>query len=177
MSWMPLPSDSADPMINSPCTDHAGHQRDRRGRPWRLEMGAQRVGKKRRAVALKWTPAPAGHDYPAAAAYLGLLAETDLVQVLTALLSQAPTVHHAAKDILRAAQLELLGPEDPEVTKDLEKIRKGVELSPVLLVRGDLASGRTLQIADGYHRVCASYHTDEDAQVPCRVIDLPKLAV
>jgi hypothetical protein len=61
------------------------------------------------------------------------------------------------------------------VAKDLRKIGKGVELSPILLVRGDLLSGRALLIADGYHRVCASYHTDEDAEVPCRLIDLPKL--
>jgi hypothetical protein len=144
---------------------------------WRLGIGAVRVGSKRRAVAVKWTAAPAAHDYPAAAAYLGLLAGTDLVQVLTALLSQAPTVHHAAKDILRAARLELLGPEDLEVAKDLKKIGKGVELSPVLIVRGDLASGRPLQIADGYHRVCASYHTDEDVEVSCRVIDLPRVGL
>ena len=153
-------------------TNHAGHQHNRGSRRlWRPEMGAQHVGSRRKAVAVTWTPAPAGHDYPAAAAYLGLLADTDLVQVLTALLSQTPTVHHAVKDILRAARLELLGPEDPEVAKDLKKIRKGVELSPVLLVRGDLASGRTLQIADSYHRVCASYHTDEEAEVPCGVIE------
>jgi hypothetical protein len=26
-----------------------------------------------------------------------------------------------------------------------------------------------LQIADGYHRICASYHLDEDADIPCRM--------
>jgi hypothetical protein len=51
----------------------------------------------------------------------------------------------------------------------MRKIRKGRELSPVLLVRGDLDSGRPLQIADGYHRVCASYHVDENTDIPCRV--------
>ena len=50
-----------------------------------------------------------------------------------------------------------------------KKIRKGIELSPVLLVRGDLASTRALQIADGYHRVCASYHVDENTDIPCRL--------
>ena len=29
-----------------------------------------------------------------------------------------------------------------------------------------------LQIADGYHRVCASYHLDENADIPCRIVDL-----
>jgi hypothetical protein len=33
-------------------------------------------------------------------------------------------------------------------------------------VRGDLVSGCVLQIADGYHRVCASYHTDENTDIP-----------
>jgi hypothetical protein len=26
-----------------------------------------------------------------------------------------------------------------------------------------------LQIADGYHRVCASYHLDENTDIPCRL--------
>jgi len=41
-----------------------------------------------------------------------------------------------------------------------------------LLVRGDIASGRHLQIADGYHRVCASYHVDENTDIPCRLVAL-----
>jgi hypothetical protein len=55
------------------------------------------------------------------------------------------------------------------VATDLKKIRKGRELSPVLLVRGDLVADRPLQIADGYHRVCASYHVDENTDIPCRL--------
>jgi hypothetical protein len=80
-------------------------------------------------------------------------------------------VHQQAKDILRAAGLPLLGMDDREVAKDLKKIDDGVALSPVLLVRGDLLSGRPLQIADGYHRVCATYHVAESAVVPCRLVD------
>ena len=109
-----------------------------------------------------WADAPVEHDYPAAAAYLGLLAGPDLVQVLTALLSQAPTVHHRANDLLRAARLPLLDGGNPEVAKDLKKIDAREALSPVLLIRGDLASGHPLQVADGYHRICASYAVDED---------------
>jgi hypothetical protein len=26
-----------------------------------------------------------------------------------------------------------------------------------------------LTIADGFHRICASYHLDEDADIPCRI--------
>jgi hypothetical protein len=42
----------------------------------------------------------------------------------------------------------------------------------VLLVRGDLALGQALQIADGYHRVCASYHIDENTDIPFRIVSL-----
>jgi hypothetical protein len=71
----------------------------------------------------------------------------------------------AAKDLLRASQLPLLDADDPEVAKDLKKVKAGSKLSPVLLVVGE-----PLWVADGYHRVCASYHIDEKAEVPCRVV-------
>jgi hypothetical protein len=29
-----------------------------------------------------------------------------------------------------------------------------------------------LTIADGYHRICASHHLNEDADIPCRLVDL-----
>ena len=28
-----------------------------------------------------------------------------------------------------------------------------------------------MTIADGFHRVCASYHVNEDADIPCLVVD------
>ena len=54
---------------------------------------------------------------------------------------------------------------------DLKKINQGIPLSPVLLVRGDLDADHPLVIADGYHRVCASYHVDENAAIPCHLVD------
>jgi hypothetical protein len=128
------------------------------------------MAKKRR---LNWADAPAAKDYPAAGSYLRLFAPPDGVEVLASLLSQAPTVTQAAKDILRAAGLPLLAVDDPEVAKDVKKVAKGKPLSPILLVRGDLATGHPLQIADGYHRVCASYHLNEHTEIPCRIADLP----
>jgi hypothetical protein len=56
-------------------------------------------------------------------------------------------------------------------------VAAGTPLSPVLLIRGDLRSGRVLHIADGYHRVCASYHVNEDTDIPCRLVSLPAIAV
>ncbi len=122
---------------------------------------------------LTWADAPAAHDYPAAGDYLQLLASPAEVEVLTSLLERAPAATKHAKDILRAARLPLLPIDDPEVAKDVKKAAKGEPLSPVLLVRGDLRTGVALQIADGYHRVCASYHLSEDTEIPCRIIDLP----
>ena len=61
------------------------------------------------------------------------------------------------KDLLRASCLQLLPRDNPHVSRDLKKIKKGTRLSPILAVRGDLNTGVAMQIADGYHRVCASY--------------------
>ena len=56
------------------------------------------------------------------------------------------------------------------VKADLRKISDGRKLSPILLVRGNAVDGFALQIADGYHRVCASYLTDENTDIPCRLV-------
>jgi hypothetical protein len=132
------------------------------------------VAKTVKAVTPQWADAPAEHDYPAAASFLRLIAAPELVEVLTGLLSQAPTVQQHAKDILRAARLPLLPADDPQVAKDLSRAASGTPLSPVLLVRGELGEGRGLQIVDGYHRVCASYHLSEDTEIPCRLVPLPR---
>jgi hypothetical protein len=129
-----------------------------------------------KSVSVKWAQSPAEHDYPAAASYLRLTAAPALVEALTTLLEQAPTVQQQAKDVLRASRLPLLPADDAEVARDIKKITHGKELSPILLIRGDLGRGRALQIADGYHRVCASYHVSENTEIPCRLVDVPEPA-
>jgi hypothetical protein len=116
-----------------------------------------------------WKNEPDEHDYPAAGDYLTLIAPPDVVEHLVDGLRAAEIIHQKAKDILRASELVLLDVENPHVAADLKKVKKGIELSPVLLIQGDLASDRRLQIADGYHRVCASYHVDENTDIPCRL--------
>jgi hypothetical protein len=116
-----------------------------------------------------WKTAPEEHDYPAAIAYLTLLATPGEVADLVGLLRAAPAQHFKAKDILRASGLPLLPHHNPHVAADLHKIANGDQLSPVLLVRGELSAGRPLQVADGYHRVCASCLTDENTDIPCRL--------
>lgn len=66
--------------------------------------------------------------------------------------------------------MPLLPTDNPHVTSDLAKVAKGKALSPVLLVRGNLLAGIPLQIADGYHRVCASYYTDENTDIPVKIV-------
>lgn len=116
-------------------------------------------------MAVKWLDDPEDHDFDAASDYLSLLAEGATVDATVAALRDAKLVGRKAKDILRAARLILLPPDNPHVRSDLDKIGLGKRLSPILLVRGGASD--PLQIADGYHRVCASYLTDENTSIPC----------
>jgi hypothetical protein len=77
-------------------------------------------------------------------------------------------MHRKAKDILRASQLALLGQDNKHVASDLAKVANGAALSPILLIRG--TDQRPLIVADGYHRVCASYWLDENTDIPCILI-------
>ena len=119
-----------------------------------------------------WKRQPEGHDYPAAADYLSLVASPQAVDATIAALRTAPLVNRKAKDLLRASGLAALPPDNVHVAKDLKKVQDGGKLSPVLVVRGAIETGRPLTIADGYHRVCASYHVSEDADIPLRMVDL-----
>jgi hypothetical protein len=113
-----------------------------------------------------WKDEPEAQDFPAAESYLSLLIGSAAAAKLVKAMRNGQTLQHfAAKDILRAAGLPLLGADDSEVAADLDKVKLGRKLSPVLLVQGI-----PLWVADGYHRVCASYHLDEKTPVPCRMI-------
>jgi len=121
-----------------------------------------------------WKEEPDEHDYPAAGDYLGLLMDEGEVASAVHALGAAAITHKKAKDLLRASRLELLPADSPAVARDLDKVRRGQLLSPVLLLRGRLGGDVPLTVADGYHRVCASYHIDEDADIPCRIADYPR---
>ena len=112
-----------------------------------------------------WKDEPETQDFPAAESYLPLpIGPFAAASMVKAMRKEQTLEHYAAKDILRAAGLPLLGPDDSEVAADIEKVKLGKKLSPVLLVQGI-----PLWVADGYHRVCASYHLDEKTRVPCRM--------
>ena len=99
-----------------------------------------------------WKTAPDEHDYPAAYDYLTLLIPEKKATKVVAALRKAPISHRKAKDI--------------------KKVEMGTLLSPVLLVRS-VGATRPLIVADGYHRVCASHHLDENLDIPCRIADVP----
>jgi hypothetical protein len=121
-------------------------------------------------MAVNWLDAPEDHDYDAASDYLTMLATKSEVAATVAALKAAKATTRKAKDILRAAQLPLLPESNAHVRSDLAKISDGAKISPILLVRGEIHAGVPLQIADGYHRVCASYLTDENTDIPCRLV-------
>jgi hypothetical protein len=120
-----------------------------------------------------WKDAPDDHDYPAAADYLSLLMPQKEADQLVRRLRAEPLVRKKAKDLLRASALPILPLDNIHVAKDLAKVKKGELLSPVLLVGGRLNGDVPLTVADGYHRICASYHLDENADIPCRIVDPP----
>jgi hypothetical protein len=97
---------------------------------------------------VRWLPQPEEQDYPGAADYFSLLESDDGVAAIVASLKVAPVQHRKAKD--------------------------GKKLSPILMVKGDLARGIPALVAGGYHRVCASYYTDENTDIPLKLADAPR---
>ena len=117
---------------------------------------------------VKWLKEVEEHNFPAAESYLSLLYPKVEAQRLATKLRKVELTEFKAKDIFRASQLSLLGVSNFHVERDRKKIKKGVALSPILLVR-DLAHRRTV-VADGYHRLCAVYGFDEDCWILCKIV-------
>jgi len=120
------------------------------------------------AFQIHWLKEPEKHDYPAAASYLGLLYPEETVKKMVKRLKNASMTTFKAKDIFRASGLSLLGVSNSHVEKNLAKMKDGKKMSPLLLIR-DLEHGKTI-VADGYHRLCAVYHEDEDADIPVKIV-------
>ena len=116
-----------------------------------------------------WKHSPDPKDFAAAEAYLTLLCSSQRAKAIVRQLRRGRTREYEAKDLLRASGLPLLPREESHVESDLKRAHKGKLLTPVLIIQGDLALGRLLVIADGYHRVCAVYYYDEDAPIACRM--------
>lgn len=116
----------------------------------------------------RWKSDVDEHDYAAAYDYLTLIMDGDVAaHIVTQLRDQPDIVKRKAKDLLRAADLPLLPRDDEYVTRDLLAIANGDRLSPVLYLRGAIA--RRPVVVDGYHRICASYWCDPDADVSVKL--------
>ncbi len=124
---------------------------------------------------IKWKKEPETEDYEGAENLLKLIcSDAEALQVIEHL-HKSDTIERASKDLLRAADLPLLDDSDPHVREDLKRIHKGTPLPPVLLVRGEMQKGIPLIVADGYHRICAVYSSDESALIPCRMATWDKI--
>lgn len=115
-----------------------------------------------------WLDNPELHDFPAAQDYLELLFSPAISKKIVGKLKKATTIQKKSKDIFRASRLTLLPEDNIHVKENLKKVKAGVKLSPILLVRGH----PDLIIADGYHRLCCSYYLTEDLEVPCRLVSI-----
>lgn len=116
---------------------------------------------------IRWLDTVEEHCYPAALSYLQLIFDDACAASLVRQLRSCEMSTFKAKDIFRASQLSLLGVSNSHVIKNREKIAHGKALSPLLLVRSPL-QGKVV-VADGYHRLCAIYGVDEDANIPCKI--------
>ncbi len=113
-----------------------------------------------------WLKDPTEHDFPAAQDFLELLFSIDESKMYVDKLRHAITIIKKSKDILRASSLPILPRDNIHVKGDRKKVKEGGKLSPVLLVK----KNDKLYIADGYHRVCATYYLSEDLEIPCRLV-------
>lgn len=113
-----------------------------------------------------WLPEPEAHDFPAAQDYLELLFEPKEAKAFVTKLEKAATIDKKSKDIFRASELPILPKENFHVQENFKKMKKGIRLSPILLVR---AQNKVI-IADGYHRLCAAYYVSEDLSILCRLV-------
>lgn len=117
---------------------------------------------------IEWLTEVADHDYSAAAAYLSIKFDKDLVTKAIGKLRKAPLTTRRANDILRAAGLTPAPLDDPGVMKDLIRVIERVRLSPVLVI----SDGTTADIADGYHRVSLVYRIDPYGVVPLKLVSV-----
>ena len=115
---------------------------------------------------IAWSKEPDKDDYAAAEKFLTLMFDPKAASQVVQRLQKAPITRYAARDILRAAGVSLLGVSDSD--EERQKILAGDKISPLLLVRND--KNAQVIVADGYHRLCTVYTFDERAMVPCKIV-------
>ena len=121
-------------------------------------------------MALHWGENVEDHDFTAAESYLSLKFDKRTAKRLVTDMRNAKITVRRVNDILRACRLPALGFDDAGVRRTMEKIDSSKKLSPVLIV--SLYDGA--DIADGYHRVSATYQSDPFAYVPCVIVSVKR---
>lgn len=118
-----------------------------------------------------WSHSNDDQDFDSACSFLCLIMDPDEAQHYVEKLQKkslnGKIEHYKPKDILRAAKLPLLPPDNPDVAQHIAMIKKGQKMSPPLILRGD--DGHHAIIAAGYHRACAGYYDDMNGPIPCVV--------
>lgn len=117
---------------------------------------------------IRWLDDVVDADYTAAESYLSILYHAERLAKVLARLKTAAVVEFKAVDLFRASRLPALDPSEPNVKKERKKILKGERLSPLLLLR-DEQNGK-VEIADGYHRLCAINDYDPEAAIRCKIV-------
>jgi hypothetical protein len=122
-------------------------------------------------MSINWLDHPKDTNFDSAMSYLILAVGHPIAKQLVDKLHKAAIEKFAAKDILRAANTQALPIQTEHVQDNLEKMKKGQEIGPVLLCR---VPDRPLIIADGMHRISAAWYLDEDTLVHALVAELKK---
>ena len=122
----------------------------------------------KKPITVKWLEQPDTKDYGAAETFLGLLFAAKQARRWAKELKRATMSSYAAKDLLRASGTPMSEVQAFDWSKQHEAIAKGEALSPILVVRE--GHGGRLIIADGFHRLCAVFATDQEIAVPCKIV-------
>ena len=120
-----------------------------------------------------WKSTPDEHDYPAAHDYLTLVIPEAQVNELVKGLMNAPLTTRKAKDLLRAAAYRFFLTPTYMWPTTSQRSTRASSFRPCSWCEARRPGAPPLLVADGYHRICASYHLDEDADIPCRLVDRP----
>ena len=134
------------------------------------ESNKQEDKKTKVITKVRWLEEPNDGNYPAAKSYLDLIIDPNTVDLIVDRLKNEKIQHFKAKDIFRASRLSLLGISNSHVKKNIKKISEGIKMSPILLVRN--TRDNSVIIADGYHRMCATYTYSEDEDIPCKITNI-----
>ena len=117
---------------------------------------------------INWSSEVKESNYIGATNYLNLIYPFDIVPTLILKLNVQLLREFEAKDIFRASGFNLLPNDNFHVKVTTSHIINEVEISPILLIKD---KGKLI-IADGYHRLCAIYHYNEDSFIQCQIVEV-----